>query len=114
MAKPIATIPTFKVILEMSGYDSLTSWMARKMPREQVAALSKEARRERKRAQIRVCKLKARRAKVVSNLDANTATPRCHLPTAGHHPLRDVWGGLLRHPLSARQFRTSVNCQLST
>jgi hypothetical protein len=48
MAKPTPLIPTFKVLLEMSGYASLTHWMARPLSKEAVAALSPEARRERK------------------------------------------------------------------
>ena len=48
--------------MEMTGYGSLTEWLARSLPKEHVAVLSPDAKRERKRAQIRICKANKRRA----------------------------------------------------
>jgi hypothetical protein len=80
MAKPPPTIPPFKVLLEMSGYTSLTHWMARPLSKEAVAALSPEARRERKRAQVRLCKACKRIERALASMyDAN--------PTAAHDVL---------------------------
>ena len=62
MARPIVTVPPVTILMEMAGYGSLTEWLARPLPREHVAALSPDAKRERKRAQIRVCKANKRRA----------------------------------------------------
>ena len=61
---PIPTAPSIRVILEIveGCWPTLDSWLSRPLTREHVAALSPEARRERKRARVRVCKLKARRA----------------------------------------------------
>ena len=74
MARPTVTVPPVTILMEMAGYGSLTEWLARPLPKEHVAALSPEARRERKRAQVRQCKLRIRRAKAVSNRDALTPT----------------------------------------
>jgi hypothetical protein len=65
MAKPTPAIPSIRTILELvEGYwPNLDAWLSRPLPREHVKALSPEARRERKRSQVRVCKLKARMAK---------------------------------------------------
>jgi len=76
MARPIVTVPPVTILMEMAGYGSLTEWMARPLPKEDVAALSPDAKRERKRAQIRVCKANKRRAKAVANRDAWTTTGR--------------------------------------
>jgi hypothetical protein len=54
MARPVVTVPPVTILMEMAGYGSLTEWLARPLPREHVAALSPDAKRERKRAQIRV------------------------------------------------------------
>jgi hypothetical protein len=48
MARPTVTIPPVTILMEMAGYRSLTEWLARPLPKEDVAALSPEARRERK------------------------------------------------------------------
>jgi hypothetical protein len=82
MARPTVTIPPVTILMEMAGYGSLTEWLARPLPKEHVAKLSPDAKRIRKGAQVRMCKLRARRAKAVSNRDALT-------PTAGGI-LRDV------------------------
>jgi hypothetical protein len=74
MAKPTPSIPPFKVLLEMSGYASLTHWMARPLSKEAVAALSPEARRERKRAQVRQCKARKRIERALASMyDADPA-----------------------------------------
>jgi hypothetical protein len=46
---------------------------ARPLPKEHVAKLSPDAKRTRKRAQIRMCKLRARRVKAL--LDTSHLTP---------------------------------------
>lgn len=61
MARPTVTVPPVTILLEMAGCSSLTEWLARPLPKEHVRTLSPEARRERKRAQVGVCKAKARR-----------------------------------------------------
>jgi hypothetical protein len=61
MARPTVTIPPVTILMEMAGYGSLTEWLARPLPKEHVAKLSPDAKRTRKRAQIRMCKLRARR-----------------------------------------------------
>jgi hypothetical protein len=78
MARPSVTIPPVTILLEMAGYGSLTEWLARPLPKDHVAALSPEARRERKRAQVRLCKLRIRRAKALLDTSHLTAlwTPR--------------------------------------
>jgi hypothetical protein len=76
MARPTVTIPPVTILLEMAGYGSLTEWLARPLPREHVAKLSPDAKRVRKRAQVRMCKLRARRVKAVSNRDALTPTQK--------------------------------------
>jgi hypothetical protein len=53
MARPTVTIPPVTILMEMAGYGSLTEWLTRPLPKEHVKALSSEARRERKRAQVR-------------------------------------------------------------
>jgi hypothetical protein len=73
MARPTVTIPPVTSLMEMAGYGSLTEWLARPLSKEHVRTLSPEARRERKRAQVRVCKLRARRKwqlKKVAEADA--------------------------------------------
>jgi hypothetical protein len=67
MARPTVTVPPVTILLEMTGYSSLTEWLARPLPKERVRALSREAHRERKRAQVRVCKAKARRERQLKN-----------------------------------------------
>jgi hypothetical protein len=67
MARPTVTVPPVTVLMEMAGYGSLTEWLARPLPKEHVRALSPEARQERKRAQVRVCKAKARRERQLKN-----------------------------------------------
>ena len=64
MAKPIPTIPSIRTILELvEGYwPNLDSWLSRPLPRAHVVALSPEAKKARKRAQIRICKANKRRA----------------------------------------------------
>jgi hypothetical protein len=74
MGRPVVTIPPVTILMEMAGYGSLTEWLARPLPKEHVAKLSPDAKRTRKRAQVRMCKLRARRAKAVSNRDALTPT----------------------------------------
>jgi hypothetical protein len=59
MARPTVTIPSITIFMEMAGYGSLTEWLT-----------SPDAKRIRQRAQMRMCKQKARRAKAVANLDA--------------------------------------------
>jgi hypothetical protein len=79
MARPTVTIPPVTILMEMAGYGSLTEWLARPLPKEHVAALSPEARRERKRAQVRLCKAKARRErqlKKIAEADAIRAAGR--------------------------------------
>jgi hypothetical protein len=79
MARPTVTIPPVTILMEMGGYGSLTEWLARPLPKEHVAALSPEARRERKRAQVRLCKAKARRErqlKKIAEADAIRAAGR--------------------------------------
>ena len=63
MAKPIPTIPSIRTILELvEGYwPNLDSWLSRPLPRAHVVALSPEAKKARKRAQIRICKANKRR-----------------------------------------------------
>jgi hypothetical protein len=65
MARPTPTIPSIRTILELveGFWPSLDAWLSRKLPRAHVAALSPEAKRERKRAMIRVCKANRRRAR---------------------------------------------------
>jgi hypothetical protein len=70
MARPTVTVPPVTILMEMAGYGSLTEWLARPLPKEHVKALSPEARQEGKRAQVRVCKQKARRGKAVARLRA--------------------------------------------
>ena len=102
MARPVVTIPPVTILMEMAGYGSLTEWLARPLPKEHVAKLSPDAKRTRKRAQVRLCKLRTRRARAVSNRDALTPTQRgCppgHPPPhPRHHPLtptRGLWPGL--------------------
>jgi hypothetical protein len=67
MARPTVTVPPVTILLEMTGYSSLTEWLPRPLPKERVRALSPEAHRERKRAQVRVCKAKARRERQLKN-----------------------------------------------
>jgi hypothetical protein len=74
MARPTVTVPPVTILIEMAGYGSLTEWLARPLPKEHVAALSPEAKKARKRAQIRLCKANRRRAKAVANRDALTPT----------------------------------------
>jgi hypothetical protein len=74
MARPIVTVPPVTILMEMAGYGSLTEWLARPLPKEHVAKLSPDAKRTRKRAQIRLSKLKARRVKAVASRDALTPT----------------------------------------
>jgi hypothetical protein len=73
MARPTVTIPPVTILMEMAGFSSLTEWLARPLPKEHVAKLSPDAKRTRKRAQVRMCKLRARRAKVL--LDTSHLTP---------------------------------------
>jgi hypothetical protein len=70
MARPVVTIPPVTILMEMAGYGSLTEWLARPLPKEHVAKLSPDARRTRKRAQVRMCKARKRLARAVSNPDA--------------------------------------------
>jgi hypothetical protein len=88
MARPTVTTPPITIILEIAGYGSLTEWLARPLPKEHVAALSPEAKRVRKRAQIRLSKLRARRVKAVANRDALTPTQSASGAKAG--VLRDI------------------------
>jgi hypothetical protein len=67
MARPTVTIPPVTILLEMTGYGSLTEWLARPLPKEHVAALSPDARRERKRAQVRTCKVRKRYTRQLIN-----------------------------------------------
>jgi hypothetical protein len=62
MARPTPSIPSIRTILELvEGYwPNLDAWLSRPLPREHVAALSPEARRERRRAQVRGCKARKR------------------------------------------------------
>jgi hypothetical protein len=79
MARPTVTVPPVTILLEMAGYSSLTEWLARPLPKEHVRVLSPEARRERKRAQVGVCKAKARRErqlKKIAEADAIKAVGR--------------------------------------
>jgi hypothetical protein len=62
------TVPPVTILMEMAGYGSLTEWLARPLPKGHVSALSTEARRERKRAQVRLCKLKVRRARQLKKI----------------------------------------------
>ena len=72
MARPTVTIPPVTILLEMAGYGCLTGWLARPLPKEHVRALSPEARQERKRAQVRLCKLKVRRERQLKILPKPT------------------------------------------
>jgi hypothetical protein len=74
MARPIVTVPPVTILMEMAGYGSLTEWMARPLPKEDVAALSLEARRERKRAQVRACKAQRRGDLESAHLRISSAT----------------------------------------
>jgi hypothetical protein len=60
MARPTPTIPPVTILLEMAGYRSLTEWLARPLERSHVAALSPEAMKARRRAQVRPCHAKRR------------------------------------------------------
>jgi hypothetical protein len=64
MARPTPSIPSIHILLEMvEGYwPNLDSWLSRPLERGHVAALSTEAKKARKRAQIRICHAKRRRA----------------------------------------------------
>jgi len=73
MARPTVTTPSVTLFMEMAGYGSLTEWLARPLAKEHVAALSPDAKRVRKRAQVRMCKLRARRVKAL--LDTSHLTP---------------------------------------
>jgi hypothetical protein len=68
VARPTITLPPITILLEMTGFNSLTEWLARPLPKEHVRALSPEARQERKRAQVRVCKAKARRERQLKKI----------------------------------------------
>jgi hypothetical protein len=68
LARPTITIPPVTILMEMTGYSSLTEWLARPLPREHVVALSPEAKKARKRAQIRLCKANKRRAHHINHL----------------------------------------------
>jgi hypothetical protein len=76
MASPIPTIPSIRILLEMvEGYwPNLDSWLSRPLERGHVKALSPDAKKARKRAQIRLCKANKRRARAVANRDALTPT----------------------------------------
>ena len=67
MARPTPSIPSIRTILELvEGYwPTLDSWLSRPLHREHVAALSPDAKKERKRAQIRLCHAKKRRARLL-------------------------------------------------
>jgi hypothetical protein len=62
MARPTPTIPSIRTILELvEGYwPNLTEWLARPLPKAHVAALSPEAMKARRRAQVRLCHAKRR------------------------------------------------------
>ena len=45
MARPTVTVPPVTILMEMTGYGSLTEWLARPLPKAHVKALSPEARR---------------------------------------------------------------------
>jgi hypothetical protein len=64
MARPTPTIPSIRTILELveGFWPNLDSWLSRSLTRAHVTALSPEAKKARKRAQIRVCKANKRRA----------------------------------------------------
>jgi hypothetical protein len=69
MARPTPTIPSIRTILELvEGYwPNLDAWLSRPLPREHVAALSPEAKKARRWAQIRVCHAKRRSARHIIN-----------------------------------------------
>jgi hypothetical protein len=52
--------PSPKIVLEMLGWPDWTSWLARPLSEAAVQAMSPEARRERKYAQVRITKAKAK------------------------------------------------------
>jgi hypothetical protein len=74
MAKPIPTPPSLRTILELvEGYwPNLDAWLSRPLDRAHVAALSPDAKKARKRAQIRVCHANKRRASLLLFTPNNT------------------------------------------
>jgi hypothetical protein len=79
MARPIPTIPTPAILLEMSGYRSYTEWLARPMSFTEAAKLSRPAMKARRLAQTRLCRYRQKMAKAVARHDA-----------ASRHPTRDI------------------------
>ena len=96
MARPTPSTPSIRTILELvEGYwPNLDSWLSRPLERGHVKALSPDAKKARKRAQIRLCKANKRRARAVAShagaLNRDALTPTQSASGAKGGVLRDI------------------------